>query len=50
MIEINKSPLLIGLLSDTHIPHRTNKIPDKVIQDFKIAKEILDSQKHPTDF
>ena len=48
MIEINKSPLLIGLLSDTHIPHRTNKIPDKVIQDFK--KQDVDYVFHLGDF
>jgi len=35
MIKTDKEEILIGLLSDTHIPQRTNKVPDVVIDDFK---------------
>lgn len=35
MIRRDKEELLIGVLSDTHIPDRTNKIPEIVIIDFK---------------
>jgi len=35
MIKTDKEELLIGLLSDTHVPQRTNKVPDVVIEDFK---------------
>jgi hypothetical protein len=35
MIQTDKKEILIGLLSDTHVPQRTNKVPDVVIDDFK---------------
>jgi len=35
MIKTNKDELLIGLISDTHIPDRTSEIPLNVINDFK---------------
>ncbi|MBA7570628.1 hypothetical protein ES708_12381 [subsurface metagenome] len=35
MITTDKEELLIGLLSDTHIPQRTNEIPQVIIDDFK---------------
>lgn len=35
MIRTDKNELLIGLLSDTHIPHRTTEFPEDVINDFK---------------
>ncbi|MHA1282361.1 MAG: metallophosphoesterase family protein [Promethearchaeota archaeon] len=35
MIETNKSELLIGLISDTHVPSRVPEIPVKIIDDFK---------------
>jgi putative phosphoesterase len=38
MIKTDKEELLIGVLSDTHIPDRTNKIPEIVINDFKEKK------------
>jgi len=38
MIQTDKKEILIGLLSDTHVPQRTNKVPDVVIDDFKNRK------------
>ncbi|MHA1293449.1 MAG: metallophosphoesterase family protein [Promethearchaeota archaeon] len=35
MIKTNKSELLIGLISDTHIPSRVPEIPAVIIDDFK---------------
>ena len=35
MIRTDKEELLIGVLSDTHIPHRTSKFPEEVMRDFK---------------
>ncbi len=35
MIRTNKDEILIGLLSDTHIPQRTGNLPDVVLNDFK---------------
>jgi len=35
IIDTDKKELLIGVLSDTHIPHRTNKIPYNILDDFK---------------
>ncbi|MFX1275509.1 MAG: metallophosphoesterase family protein [Promethearchaeota archaeon] len=35
MIKTNKKELLIGLISDTHVPSRTSKIPEVIINDFK---------------
>jgi putative phosphoesterase len=48
MIETKKNELLIGLLSDTHVPSRTNKVPDIVINDFK--KRNVDYVFHLGDF
>ncbi|MHA1275485.1 MAG: metallophosphoesterase family protein, partial [Promethearchaeota archaeon] len=35
MIKTNKSELLIGLISDTHVPSRVPEIPNNIIDDFK---------------
>ena len=35
MIKTDKDELLIGLLSDTHIPSRRSEIPEVIIEDFK---------------
>jgi len=35
MIKTNKDELLIGLISDTHIPSRGPQIPEVIIDDFK---------------
>ncbi len=35
MIQTDKEEILIGLLSDTHVPQRTDKLPDVVLDDFK---------------
>ena len=35
MIKTDKEELLIGLISDTHVPSRASEIPDIVIDDFK---------------
>ena len=35
MIENNKEELLIGLISDTHVPTRTDKILEVILKDFK---------------
>ena len=35
LIKSNKTELLIGVLSDTHVPHRTSLISQKVIDDFR---------------
>ncbi|MBY9012247.1 MAG: metallophosphoesterase [Candidatus Lokiarchaeota archaeon] len=35
MIQTDKEEILIGLLSDTHVPQRTGNVPDVVIDDFK---------------
>ncbi|NVM18184.1 MAG: metallophosphoesterase [Candidatus Lokiarchaeota archaeon] len=35
MIKSDKEEILIGLLSDTHVPQRTDDVPDVVIDDFK---------------
>jgi len=48
MIKTDKKELLIGVLSDTHIPHRTRKFPDIVIEDFK--KRNVDYVFHLGDF
>lgn len=41
LIVVNK--MLIGLISDTHIPDRANKLPEKVIDTFKGVDLILHS-------
>jgi len=48
MIQIDKDEILIGLLSDTHIPQRTDHLPDKVIDDF--IKRNIDYVFHMGDF
>ncbi len=48
MLETDKEELLIGLLSDTHIPQRTNEIPQVIIDDFK--KKNVDYVFHMGDF
>lgn len=48
MIETNKNELLIGLISDTHVPSRTSKVPSIVIDDFK--KRNVDYVFHLGDF
>lgn len=35
MIETNKDELLIGLISDTHIPSRVPQVPEGIVEDFK---------------
>lgn len=35
MINTNKAELLIGLVSDTHVPTRTDKVPEVILKDFK---------------
>ncbi len=48
MIKTDKKELLIGLLSDTHIAHRTSKFPEDVIKNFKKRK--VDYIFHLGDF
>ena len=48
MIKTDKDEILIGLLSDTHIPHRTSQFPEVVINDFK--KKKVDYIFHLGDF
>lgn len=48
MIINDKEELLIGLLSDTHIPSRTSKFPEEVIHEFK--KRNIDYIFHLGDF
>ncbi|MBY9007228.1 MAG: metallophosphoesterase [Candidatus Lokiarchaeota archaeon] len=38
MTDINKEIILIGLISDTHIPSRGLKVPELIINDFKKNK------------
>ena len=45
MIQTDKEEILIGLLSDTHVPQRTTVLPDVVIEDFKKTLSIQ-SYKH----
>ncbi|MFX1447828.1 MAG: metallophosphoesterase family protein, partial [Promethearchaeota archaeon] len=48
MIQTDKNQILIGLLSDTHIPQRIDNIPESVIEDFK--KRDVDYIFHMGDF
>jgi putative phosphoesterase len=48
MIKTDKKELLIGVLSDTHIPHRTKVFPEIVIEEFKKRK--VDYVFHLGDF
>jgi putative phosphoesterase len=48
MIQTDKEEILIGLLSDTHVPQRTNALPESVIDDFINRK--VDYVFHLGDF
>ncbi len=48
MIQTDKEELLIGLLSDTHVPQSTDILPDVVLDDFK--KRNVDYVFHTGDF
>ncbi len=48
MIKTDKEEILIGLLSDTHIPQRTGNLTDVVLDDFKKRK--VDYVFHMGDF
>ena len=48
MIQTNKEEILIGLLSDTHVPQRTKSVPNVVIDYFK--KRNVDYIFHMGDF
>ncbi len=48
MISTNKDELLIGLISDTHVPSRTQHIPENILKDFK--KKNIDYLFHLGDF
>jgi putative phosphoesterase len=48
MINTKKKELLIGLISDTHIPSRSSEIPRFIIDDFKEKK--VDLLFHMGDF
>jgi len=48
MIKTDKEEILIGLLSDTHVPQRTDALPDIVLNDFK--KRNVDYVFHMGDF
>jgi len=48
MIQTDKEEILIGLLSDTHVPQRTDKVPEVVIDDFR--NKNVDYVFHMGDF
>lgn len=48
MIKTEKEELLIGLISDTHVPSRSSKIPEAILNDFKQRK--VDYVIHLGDF
>ena len=48
MIDTDKESLLIGLISDTHIPSRTDQIPPQILEDFKERE--IDYLFHLGDF
>ncbi len=48
MIQTDKEEILIGLLSYTHVPQRTNNLPDVVLDDFK--RRNVDYVFHMGDF
>ncbi|MFX0017512.1 MAG: metallophosphoesterase family protein [Promethearchaeota archaeon] len=48
MIKTDKNELLIGVLSDTHVPHRASSVPKKVLDDFK--RRNVDYVFHLGDF
>lgn len=47
-LEINKEEILIGLISDTHVPSRTSSVPETVLKDFKARN--VDYIFHMGDF
>jgi len=48
MIKTNKNELLIGLISDTHVPSRTSEIPEAIMNDFE--EKNVDYVFHLGDF
>ena len=48
MISTNKDELLIGLISDTHVPSRAPHIPENILKDFK--RRNIDYLFHLGDF
>lgn len=48
IIKTNKDKLLIGVISDTHIPSEASAIPDAVFNDFK--EKNIDYLFHVGDF
>ena len=48
MIRVDKEELLIGVLSDTHVPSRTDKVSEIIFQDF--LKKNVDYVFHLGDF
>ena len=48
MISTNKDELLIGLISDTHVPSRAPHIPENILKDFK--RRHIDYLFHLGDF
>jgi hypothetical protein len=48
MIDTNKDELLIGLVSDSHVPTRTDKIPEVILKNFK--ERNVDYVFHMGDF
>jgi putative phosphoesterase len=48
MINTDKDELLIGLVSDTHVPTRCDKIPEVILKDFK--ERNVDYVFHMGDF
>jgi uncharacterized protein len=47
-LKTDKQELLIGLISDTHVPSRTSEIPKTILEDFKNKK--VDYVFHLGDF
>jgi len=48
LIKINKHEVLIGVLSDTHVPHRTGTVPRTIYDDFQ--RRNVDYVFHLGDF
>ena len=48
MIKIDKHEVLIGVLSDTHVPHRSSNVPQIIYDDFK--RRNVDFVFHLGDF
>ncbi|MBN1801699.1 MAG: metallophosphoesterase family protein [Candidatus Lokiarchaeota archaeon] len=47
-LERNKEELLIGLISDTHVPSRTSSVPEQILKDFQ--ERNVDYVFHMGDF